>query len=124
MPARIGPAGIWSNFDRLSGDDVVAFARSAEIAGYDTFWTQETAGRDPFTLLGHLADQGYAAGQPGADHPVHGRQVGCHQRAYLVQGHLAIPKPAKIRGEWYQQAAPGPAPKWLFGRGKNHRIRV
>lgn len=55
MPARIGPAGIWSNFDRLRGDEVVAFARSAETAGYDTFWTQETAGRDPFALLGLLA---------------------------------------------------------------------
>ncbi len=55
MPARIGPAGVWSNFDRLPGGDVVAFARSAEAAGYDTLWTQETAGRDPFALLGHLA---------------------------------------------------------------------
>ncbi|HEX6475546.1 MAG TPA: TIGR03620 family F420-dependent LLM class oxidoreductase [Candidatus Limnocylindria bacterium] len=55
MPARIGPAGIWSNFDRLPADEVVAFARSAEAAGYDTYWTQETAGRDPFALLGHLA---------------------------------------------------------------------
>ena len=57
MPASIGPAGVWSNFDRLPGHEVVAFARSAEAAGYDTFWTQETAGRDPFTLLGHLAGQ-------------------------------------------------------------------
>ncbi len=55
MPARIGSAGVWSNFDRLPSDEVVAFARSAEAAGYDTFWTQETAGRDPFALLGHLA---------------------------------------------------------------------
>lgn len=57
MPARIGPAGVWSNFDRLPADEVVAFARSAEAIGYDTFWTQETAGRDPFALLGHLAGQ-------------------------------------------------------------------
>lgn len=55
MPVTIGPAGVWSNFDRLAAGDVVAFARSAEAAGYDTFWTQETAGRDPFALLGHLA---------------------------------------------------------------------
>ena len=27
----------------------------AEAGGYDKFWTQETAGRDPFALLGHLA---------------------------------------------------------------------
>jgi probable F420-dependent oxidoreductase len=55
VPPAIGPAGVWSNFDRLAAADVVAFAQVAERAGYDTFWTQETAGRDPFTLLGHLA---------------------------------------------------------------------
>ena len=53
--ARIGPAGVWSNFDRLSADEVAAFAMSAEAHGYDAIWTQETAGRDPFALLGHLA---------------------------------------------------------------------
>lgn len=57
MPASIGPACVWSNFDRLPADEVVAFARSAEALGYDTFWTQETAGRDPFALLGHVAAQ-------------------------------------------------------------------
>ena len=55
MPAPIGPAGVWSNFDRLPAGEVVAFARAAEAAGYHAFWTQETAGRDPFALLGHLA---------------------------------------------------------------------
>ena len=55
MPQAIGPAGVWSNFDRLAAADVVAFAQSAENIGYDTIWTQETAGRDPFALLGHLA---------------------------------------------------------------------
>jgi probable F420-dependent oxidoreductase len=51
----IGPAGVWSNYDRLSAAEVVAFAQSAEAAGYDTLWCQETAGRHPFALLGHLA---------------------------------------------------------------------
>jgi probable F420-dependent oxidoreductase len=55
VPPAIGPAGVWSNFDRLAAADVVAFAQVGERAGYDTFWTQETAGRDPFTLLGHIA---------------------------------------------------------------------
>jgi len=53
----IGSAGVWSNYDRLPAAQVVAFARDAETAGYDTLWTQETAGRDPFALLGHLAAQ-------------------------------------------------------------------
>jgi probable F420-dependent oxidoreductase len=55
VPAPIGPAGVWSNFDRLPADEVVVFARGAEAAGYDALWTQETAGRDPFALLGQLA---------------------------------------------------------------------
>ncbi|MGH2456030.1 MAG: TIGR03620 family F420-dependent LLM class oxidoreductase [Candidatus Limnocylindria bacterium] len=52
---RIGSGGVWSNFDRLPADQVVAFAGSAEAAGYHAIWTQETAGRDPFALLAHLA---------------------------------------------------------------------
>jgi probable F420-dependent oxidoreductase len=55
VPATIGPAGVWSVFDRLSAGELVDFARAAEAAGYDTMWTQETAGRDPFAVLGHLA---------------------------------------------------------------------
>jgi probable F420-dependent oxidoreductase len=55
VPIAIGSAGVWSNFDRLPADEVVAFARAAEAVGYEAFWTQETAGRDPFTLLGHVA---------------------------------------------------------------------
>jgi probable F420-dependent oxidoreductase len=55
VPLAIGPAGVWSNFDRLDADQVAAFAQAAEAGGYDVLWTQETAGRDPFALLGHLA---------------------------------------------------------------------
>lgn len=55
MPLAIGPAGVWSSFDRLGADQVIAFARAAEASGFDLLWTQETAGRDPFALLGHLA---------------------------------------------------------------------
>jgi probable F420-dependent oxidoreductase len=51
LPLAIGPAGVWSNFDRLPADEVIAFALRAESLGYDAFWTQETAGRDPFALL-------------------------------------------------------------------------
>ena len=52
---RLGAAGVWSSFDRLPADEVVHFARRAEALGYDTLWTQETAGRDPFAVLAHLA---------------------------------------------------------------------
>jgi probable F420-dependent oxidoreductase len=51
----LGPAGVWSNFDRLDAPALRAFAVTAEARGYDALWTQETAGRDPFALLGHIA---------------------------------------------------------------------
>ena len=55
LTVRIGPAGVWSSFDRLPAGEVLDFAGAAEAAGYDTFWTQETAGRDPFALLAGVA---------------------------------------------------------------------
>ena len=55
MVTAIGPAGVWSNFDRLSAAELRAFALRAEAGGYDALWTQETAGRDPFALLADLA---------------------------------------------------------------------
>jgi probable F420-dependent oxidoreductase len=51
----LGPAGVWSSFDRLTRAEVLAFATGAEAAGYDAIWTQESAGRDPFALLAGLA---------------------------------------------------------------------
>ena len=55
MAAGVGPAGVWSNFDRLSAEQVRAFAVTAEARRYDALWTQETAGRDPFALLAAVA---------------------------------------------------------------------
>lgn len=55
MTARLGPSGVWSNFDRLPAEQVLAFATAAEAAGYDAIWTQETAGRDPFALLAGMS---------------------------------------------------------------------
>jgi probable F420-dependent oxidoreductase len=52
---EIGPHGVWSNFDRLPAADLIGFARRAEELGYDAFWAQETAGREPFALLSHIA---------------------------------------------------------------------
>jgi probable F420-dependent oxidoreductase len=75
VPAPIGPAGVWSNLDRLPGDQVVAFARSAEALGYDTFWTQETAGRDPFALLAHLAGRTTTIGLAVGISVIYGRDA-------------------------------------------------
>jgi probable F420-dependent oxidoreductase len=55
MPVVVGPAGVWSNWDRLPADAVLHAARTAERLGSDAFWTQETAGRDPFALLSGVA---------------------------------------------------------------------
>jgi len=52
---ELGPAGVWSGFDRLAADEVLDFAAAADGAGYDAFWTQESAGRDPFALLAAVA---------------------------------------------------------------------
>jgi probable F420-dependent oxidoreductase len=55
LTLQIGQCGVWSNFDRLAATDLISFAGRAEELGYDAFWTQETAGREPFALLAHLA---------------------------------------------------------------------
>lgn len=55
MSTEIGRHGTWSNFDRIRASSVVALARRAEALGYDLFWVNESAGREPFGLLGSLA---------------------------------------------------------------------
>lgn len=58
MPASRPAAaidGVWSNWDRLPAEQVLAFASRAEKLGYERLWTQEGVGREPFALLGHLA---------------------------------------------------------------------
>jgi probable F420-dependent oxidoreductase len=75
VPLAIGPAGVWSSLDRLGAEQVIAFARAAETSGFDLLWTQETAGRDPFALLGHLAARTNRIGLGVGIAIIHGRDA-------------------------------------------------
>ncbi len=50
-----GRVGVWSWLDSLGARDAVDFARRVEAWGYSTLWVPEAVGRDPFTLLAHIA---------------------------------------------------------------------
>jgi probable F420-dependent oxidoreductase len=51
----LGRFGVWSNFDHLTGPELMAFAGRVEALGFDTLWLNEVSGREPFTALGALA---------------------------------------------------------------------
>ena len=40
--------------DRMARDELLTFARDAEVAGIESLWLPEVLGRDPFTLAGYL----------------------------------------------------------------------
>jgi probable F420-dependent oxidoreductase len=46
---------IWTHTETMSGADAVALAQRIESLGYETLWLPETAGKDPFALIGMLA---------------------------------------------------------------------
>ena len=51
----LGPVGVWFDPDPLPAPEVLAFAERVEQLGYGTLWIPETAGREPFALMGLLA---------------------------------------------------------------------
>ena len=52
----LGRLGVWGHLDSLDIDAVRDYARRVDELGYGALWVPETVGRDPFTLLGLLAD--------------------------------------------------------------------
>lgn len=52
----LGRLGVWGHLDSLPIGDARAYARRADALGYGTLWVPETVGREPFTLLGLLAE--------------------------------------------------------------------
>lgn len=50
-----GRLGVWTWLDSLGARDAVDFAQRLEAWGYSTLWVPEAVGRDPFTLLAHIA---------------------------------------------------------------------
>ncbi len=54
-PKGLGRIGAWGHLDSLAIADARAYARRIDELGYGALWVPETAGREPFTLLGLLA---------------------------------------------------------------------
>ncbi|MDP9250324.1 MAG: TIGR03620 family F420-dependent LLM class oxidoreductase [Chloroflexota bacterium] len=55
--AGLGRLGAWGHLDNLPIDEARAYARRVDELGFGTLWVPETAGREPFTLLGLLAGE-------------------------------------------------------------------
>jgi probable F420-dependent oxidoreductase len=53
--AALGPLGVWASLDAIPADEVLRFASSVEDLGFSTLWVNESAGREPFAMLGRLA---------------------------------------------------------------------
>jgi probable F420-dependent oxidoreductase len=53
----LGRLGAWGHLDTLPIDEARAYARRVDELGFGTLWVAETAGREPFTLLGLLAGE-------------------------------------------------------------------
>jgi len=54
-PSGLGLTGVFTNLDRLSANDAIAYVQTAERLGYGAFWLNETFGREPFAFIGALA---------------------------------------------------------------------
>jgi len=55
-PPDLGRLGVWGHLDSLPIGEARAYARRADELGFGTLWVPETVGREPFALLGLLAD--------------------------------------------------------------------
>ena len=53
--ARLGRLGVWTWLDMLPAPKAVEVAQRLEGWGYSALWLPEAVGRDPFTLIAHLA---------------------------------------------------------------------
>ncbi|MBA2608675.1 MAG: TIGR03620 family F420-dependent LLM class oxidoreductase [Actinobacteria bacterium] len=47
--------GVWTHTETMPAADAIALAQRVESLGYSTLWLPETAGKDPFALIGMLA---------------------------------------------------------------------
>ena len=55
LRAALGSVGIWASLDAIPADEVLHFAATVEALGFSTLWVNESAGREPFAVLGALA---------------------------------------------------------------------
>ena len=51
----ISTTGVWTHTETMNAADSIALAQKLESLGYSTMWLPETAGKDPFALIGMLA---------------------------------------------------------------------
>jgi probable F420-dependent oxidoreductase len=52
----IGPLGAWGHLDSIPASGVRAHVARVAALGYGALWVPETVGREPFTLLGAVAE--------------------------------------------------------------------
>jgi probable F420-dependent oxidoreductase len=55
LRVALGTVGIWASLDAIPIAEVTRFAAAVEDLGFGTLWVNESAGREPFALLGALA---------------------------------------------------------------------
>jgi len=55
MSIKLGKLGVWSFVDEMTASQAVDFARQLERWGYSALWIPEAVGRDPFTIIAHMA---------------------------------------------------------------------
>ena len=56
LATALGPVGAWGHLDSLSASQMRPYTRAVADLGYGAFWVPETVGREPFALLGALAE--------------------------------------------------------------------
>ena len=55
MTTKLGKLGVWSFIDDMTAPEAVGFARQLEEWGYSALWIPEAVGRDPFSIISHMA---------------------------------------------------------------------
>ncbi|MFN8623671.1 MAG: TIGR03620 family F420-dependent LLM class oxidoreductase [Chloroflexota bacterium] len=56
LRSGIGPIGLWAHLDTLPAAALRPHVRRVAELGYGALWVPETVGREPFTLLGAVAE--------------------------------------------------------------------
>ncbi len=55
MTTKLGKLGVWSFIDDMTAPEAVRFAQQLEQWGYAALWIPEAMGRDPFSIISHMA---------------------------------------------------------------------
>ncbi len=57
LAAALGPVGVWGHLDTLPASGLRRHVAAVARLGYGALWVPETVGREPFALLGAVAEQ-------------------------------------------------------------------